>query len=312
MRVIFLGTPQFAVPVLQAILAGRHKVILAITQPDKANARGNKTVFSPLKVKALEEGIPLAQYERVSGNIDKIAPLSPDIMVTAGFGQLLSEELIALPKYGVINVHGSLLPKYRGASPVQSALLNGEKEIGVTIMNTRLALDAGEIILQQALTLSGEENAGECLDKLAIIGGELAVRALDLIEEGKAQYTPQDDSKATYCGQIKKEEGKLDFKQSAEVLKNKVRAFTPSPSAYIMTKIGRLKVLDCRAIQDSGAALPGSVMGKNPKEGLIIKCGEGALKLLKVQPEGGKAMSAADFLRGRGSALVIGENIADE
>ena len=128
MRVIFLGTPQFAVPVLQAILAGRHKVILAITQPDKANARGNKTVFSPLKVKALEEGIPLAQYERVSGNIDKIAPLSPDIMVTAGFGQLLSEELIALPKYGVINVHGSLCPNTEALLPCKARCLTEKRK----------------------------------------------------------------------------------------------------------------------------------------------------------------------------------------
>lgn len=309
MKVIFLGTPQFAVPVLQAILESSHKVILVVTQPDRANRRGNKIVYSPLKEKALQEQLPIAQYPKISSNVGDIAKLKPDIIVTAGYGQLLSQELIDTPKYGIINVHGSLLPKYRGASPVQSALLNGEKIIGVTIMNTQLALDAGEVILQQSLELNGDENASECLGQLAIIGGGLTVRALDLIEQGKAEYIEQDISKVTYSKLLKKEEGKLDFSDTAENLKNRVRAFTPNPSAYILTKIGRLKVIKSQSMADNSTAKCGEII--SVKDGLVIKCGKDALALLEVQPENSKVMDIADFLRGKGSVFALGENIAN-
>ncbi len=311
MNLVFIGTPEFAVPILKAILDSSHKVSLVVTQPDKANVRGNKIRYSPVKEMALSLGLPLAQYERISKNVAEIASLQPDIMLTAGYGQILSKELIAMPKYGIINVHGSLLPKYRGASPVQSALLNGEQVIGVTIMNTLFELDAGEIILQKELALKGDENAGECLQALSYIGAELAVVALDLIEQGKAIYKKQDESLATFCKPIKKEQGQLDFFNSALSEVNKIRAFTPNPSAFIHTKLGRIKVLASKAVPDKGNVNAGTIIKAGAKEGLTIKCAQDAIALLKVQPEGSKAMDIADFMRGKGSAFSVGELIVN-
>ncbi len=311
MKVIFLGTPEFAVPVLQAIYASKHKVILAVTQPDRANARGRKVIFSPLKQEALRLGLPIAQYEKISDNVQELSTFAPDIMITAGYGQILSQQLIDMPKKGIINVHASLLPKYRGASPVQSALLAGEQVIGVTIMNTRFALDAGEIILQQELMLGGDENAGWCLQKLSYIGGDLAVAALDLIEQGKAVYKEQDERLVTFSKLIKKEEGKLDFQDTAQNIVNKVRAFTPNPSTFILTKIGRIKVLSCKAVQDNSDFVAGQIVSASVKDGLIIKCTQGAISLQEVQPQGGKAMNISAFINGKGAEFTIGEVIAN-
>ncbi len=311
MKVIFAGTPEFAVPVLEAILASSHKVELVITQTDKVNVRGNKIRYSPLKEAAIRLGLPIAQYEKISNNTAELAAMRPDIIITAGYGQILSRQLLKVPKYGIINVHGSLLPKYRGASPVQSALLNGEKVIGVTIMNTRFALDAGEIILQQELTLQGNENAGQCLEKLAYIGGELAVKALDLIEQGKAVYKEQDESLATYCKLIKKEQGQLNFSNSAQAEVNKVRAFTPNPSAFVRSKLGRIKVVSSKVMPNNSNVGAGTILAASAKEGLIVKCAKDAIALRRVQPEGGKVMDIADFMRGRGAAFAVGENIVN-
>jgi len=311
MKVIFAGTPEFAVPVLEAILASSHKVELVITQTDKVNVRGNKIRYSPLKEAAMRLGLPIAQYKKISNSTTEIAAMRPDIMITAGYGQILSRQLLKVPKYGIINVHGSLLPKYRGASPVQSALLNGEKVIGVTIMNTRFELDAGEIILQQELALQGNENAGECLEKLSYIGGELAVKALDLIEQGKAVYKEQDENLATYCKLIKKEQGQLNFLESAQAEVNKVRAFTPNPSAFVRSKLGRIKVVSSKVAPCDNNTASGIILAANAKEGLLIKCAKDAIALLQVQPEGSKVMDIADFMRGKGAAFAVGENIVN-
>ena len=317
MRVIFLGTPEFAVPILEAINQSMHKVILVVTQQDKANARGNKIIFSPLKTQALELGLPIKQYEKISHDgVTDLTLLKPDIMVTAGYGQILSQEIIDIPKFGIINVHGSLLPKYRGASPVQTALINGEEKIGITIMNTEKSLDSGEIILQEELKLKGNENAEECLTLLSHIGAKLVVEALDLIEKGKAVYLKQDDNLATFCKLIQKKDGKIDFSLDSKTITNKVRGMNPSPSTYINTKLGRLKVIKCQDYLTeelkSDDYKNGEIVLCNPKDGLIIKCRYGFIKITYVQAENSKAMTIGDFIRGKGKALSIGENISND
>ena len=317
MRVIFLGTPGFAVPIIEAINNSHHKIIMVITQPDKANSRGKKVMYSPLKTKAIDLNLPLAQYAKISlEGVSDIIELKPDIMVTAGYGQILSQELIDIPKYGIINVHGSLLPKYRGASPVQSALINGEETIGVTIMNTERSLDSGEIILQESIKLKGDENAAECLSLLSVIGARLVVKALDLIETGKATYTKQDAEDVTFCKLLDKKDGKLNFDEEANIIVNKVRGMTPSPSTFIPTKLGRLKVLKCEEYQDKkldyNQYSNGEIVMSNPRDGLVIKCSYGFVKITYVQAENSKAMSTEEYLRGKGAKLLVGENISNE
>lgn len=228
MKVIFLGTPEFAETILRAVCASRHRVVAVVTQPDKVNARGKKVVASPVKAAAEELGLPVYQFERISRDgVDVLRALNADIMVTAAYGQILSREILSLCPHGVINAHGSILPKYRGASPVQCALLNGEPETGITVMKTEYEVDSGDIILIKKITLRGHENCAEVMDMLAKAGGEAIVEALDSIEDGRAAFTPQDHSQATFCKKINKEDGKIDFSLDAGEIVNRVRAFTP-------------------------------------------------------------------------------------
>ncbi|MFA5450067.1 MAG: methionyl-tRNA formyltransferase [Clostridia bacterium] len=308
MNVIFLGTPKFAVAVLDAILASSHKVAAVVTQPDRVNARGGKIIFSPVKVLALEQGLPVLQFENISKEgADILRALGADIMVTAAYGQILSQQVLDICKHGVINCHASILPKYRGASPVQAALLNGDRETGVSIMQTVQAVDAGDVILIEKLTLSGEENAEECLAALSHLGGRAVVKALGAIADGSVVFSPQDQAQATFSKKLKKEDGKLNFNKNAEELNNIVRAFAPKPSAYLSSPHGALKVLRAAVIQGDFSGQNGEVLNSD-KNGFIIKCAKGVLSLLEVQGEGGKVMPFDAYLRGRpiakGTVLV--------
>lgn len=296
MKVIFLGTPQFAATVMKRLLNSRHNVLAAVAQPDRAS--GRKVIPSPVKALAAEAGIPCYQFESVSREgIAVLKELNADIAVTAAFGQILSRTLLSLTPHGVINVHASLLPKYRGASPIQQALLSGDAETGVTIMKTEYELDSGDIILQKTLPLAGVQNAGEASDVLALLGAEALVEALDSIEDGSAVFTPQNAAEATFCRKFSKEDGKLDFNLSATELYNRIRAFTPWPSAYCDGPNGRVKLLSAVPVEIE-EGLPGEVLASE-KNSLVIKCGGGALKVLVLQGEGGRALKTADYLNGR-------------
>lgn len=309
MRIIYLGTPDFAVKPLEAILGG-HEVVCVVTQPDRVNARGNKIQFSAVKTLALQKGLNVFQPEKIRNNIDELKKFNADIMVTCAFGQILTQEVIDITPHGVINIHASLLPKYRGSSPVQHALINGEKEIGVTIMQTELSLDTGAIILQKGIELTGNENSAEALTLLSDLGSELVVEALEKIENGTAEFIKQEASQATYYPMLKKEDGILDFNKTAIEVKNFIRGVTPWPSAYCETQNGKLKVLkaevaDFNEISDEVSLLEyenasaGTVLVASPKKGLYVKCIDGCLKLLEIQGENAKAMDAAVYLRGK-------------
>lgn len=300
MRVIYLGTPQFALAPLKSIFESSHTVAAVVCQKDKPNARGNKVNLSPVKEFALEKGIPVLQYGKIRlEGVEELKAVNADIMVTCAYGQILSQEILDITKHGVINIHASLLPKYRGSSPVQRAIINGEKVIGVTVMKTVLALDAGDMILKREITL-GNENSGEALDRLSVLGAEMITEALDLIESGRARFEKQDESQASYHPMLKKEDGKTDFSLDATAQANFIRGMNPWPGAFCNSDYGILKLLSAELADDGGSTLGyGTVLDGSPKTGLVVKCSSGAVKITRLQAENAKALSAEEFLRGK-------------
>ena len=295
MKVVFMGTPDFAVPCLETLTQSRHKVIAVVTQPDRPRNRGQVT-YCPVKERALELGIPVLQYEKVSREgVDDIRALNPDVIVTAAFGQMLSREFLEIAPYGVINVHASLLPKYRGSSPIQWAVVNGETETGITIMKTAYKMDSGDIITQKEVAIGEDETAGELFEKLSRAGAPELVKALDLLEDGKATFTPQDESKATYFPMLKKEDGEVDFSLPAHDVVCRVRGFNPWPSAFTSAGGKRIKIFKAAVVEGKGK--PGEVIAAE-RDGITIACGDNAVKITELQPENGKKMSARDYLAG--------------
>lgn len=310
MKVIFLGTPEFSVKILESIANSSHKVVAVVTQPDRKNARGNKINFSKVKEKALELDIPILQYENISlQGEQELKSLNADIMVTAAYGQILKQNVLDICPKGIINVHASLLPKYRGSSPVQWSIINGDKNIGVTIMQTALGVDTGDIILQKDIILDGEEDTEDALYKLSELGSSLIVEALDLIEKGKAIYTPQEESEATHCRMLKKEDGEIDWTKSSLEIKNFIRGMTPWPGAYTECKFGKLKVLKAEIANCEKSGEAGEILLAEPKKGLIVSCKNSCLNLLLVQGENSKVMDAKSYLLGKklNAGEILGE-----
>lgn len=300
MRVIFLGTGDFSCKVLETIDNSRHQVVAIVSQPDKVNGRNGKIIFSPVKSYALEKNIPLYQFNSISREgKTELTALNADIMITSAYGQILSDEIIAICPHGIINTHASLLPKYRGSSPIQMAILNGDKEIGTTIMKTVREVDSGDIVIQRSIKLNGNENQEECFNMLADLSAKSAIEALDLIESGKAVFTPQDHSKATFCKKLTKEDGKIDFNCTAEEIHNKVRAFYGYPGAFCISQYGRLKVIKTELTTTDLTGKIGEVL-ENKKERFVVQCGSGtAIAFITVQGEGGKVMSVGAYNLGR-------------
>lgn len=296
LRVIFMGTPDFSACVLESFAAS-HEVAAVVTGTDKPVGRGYDLRPSPLKVKATELGIPVLQFDKVSRDgCEAVAALAPDLGITAAFGQILSERFLSLFPFGVINVHASLLPKYRGASPIQWALLNGDKETGVSVMRTVKEVDAGDVLLQKKIRIGEKETAGELFDRLASLGGDALTEAVRLIESGEAVFTPQNASEATHCGMISKADGKLDFRRTARELDCFVRGMTPWPSAWFELNGVRIKVFAAERAEGHGE--PGRVLAATPSLGLVVACGDGAVRLTSLQPAGKPRMSDTAYLMG--------------
>lgn len=308
MKIVFMGTPDFSAVVLEK-LNSVYPVSAVVTGLDKPVGRGYNLAPSPLKVKAIELGIPVLQYAKVSREgFDDIRALQPDIIVTAAFGQILSDAFLAIPKFAVLNVHASLLPKYRGSSPIQWSIINGDEKTGITIMKTVKAVDAGDVLLEKETEIGKKETAGELFDRLAILGGEAIVEAISLVECGKATFTPQDESEVTHCSMINKGDGLVDFSKSAKEIDCFVRGMTPWPSAY--THIGEktLKIFDVEKVELSdlqksneqfGNAKFGEVVLADKNHGLIVKVADGFIRLHVIQLEGSKRMYDTQFLLGR-------------
>ncbi len=299
MKVLFFGTPHFGVAPLDAIYSSHHEIVGVVTQPDRPNARGNKIVLSPVKARAIDLGLAVYQYEsiRTEDSIRELTALGADVFVTAAFGQIFSTRVLEIPPHGIINVHASLLPRYRGSAPVNQAIIAGDKTLGVTIMKTALKVDSGDVLLQKSADFT-TENAEECLEVLSKLGGEAIVEALDLIESGKAVFFPQNDEEATYQPMLKKEDGVIDFGKTAEELVNFIRGMTPWPSAYTSSKYGKIKVLEAAATDIAPSGDCGSIHTAD-KTGLYVNVRGGVVRILKLQLEGAKAMRDVDFLLGR-------------
>lgn len=315
MKVIFLGTPDFSVPTLKAIIKSHHQLLAVVTQPDKPSGRGERLSYSPVKQVALENNLKVLQYDRIRlQGVDDLKRLAPDIMVTCAFGQILSQEIIDIAPHGIINVHASLLPKYRGAAPIQWSILNGDKETGVTIMQTEAGIDTGDIIAVEKTIISPEETAGELFDRLSLIGAELLVRTLDDIEQGTATFTPQDHSSATHVKMLKKSDGMLDFENNCETLVNFVRGMNPWPCAFTYLNDKMLKVYKAEKVEDvdDSQYADGQIMFADSKNGLVVKCKDGALRLCVIQIEGKKRMNDTDFVIGQrinlAEKIILGEH----
>lgn len=297
-----MGTPEIAAGVLEALIASKHEVLAVVTQPDRPKGRGNEIEFSAVKKTAMAHNITVLQPQKASSpeSAEAIAQLKPDVITVAAYGQILKDNILQLAPYGCINVHASLLPKYRGASPIQWAVINGEKETGITIMHMDAGIDTGDIILQRTLTLACDETAGSLHDRLTEMGGPALIEALDRLEAGTAERIPQDSSKATYVSMLKKSMGELDFTCGAAALERLIRGLIPWPGAYTFLDGKMLKLWStCVAEEDfpKKKAVPGSLFSPD-RENLYIATGDGCLKILELQLEGKKRMPADVFLRG--------------
>ncbi|MBE5826061.1 MAG: methionyl-tRNA formyltransferase [Butyrivibrio sp.] len=302
MKIVFMGTPDFARAALERIIEAGHEVVLCVTQPDKPKGRSGELQISDVKACALEHGIPVFQPVRIKlpENVAELKKYNADIYVVAAFGQILSQEILDIPRLGCVNIHASILPEYRGAAPIQQAILDGKKTTGVTIMQMAAGMDTGDILLQREIPIDRDETGGGLFDKLSVLGGELIVEALPKIEKGELTPVPQDDEKATKCGKLSKDMGLLDFTKDAESLRNLVRGLNPWPSAYTylgnkMLKIWKAETLD--ALDKDKDKEPGTVTAVY-KDSFDVLTGDKLLRILEVQLEGKKRMTVKDFLLG--------------
>ena len=297
MKIIFLGTPDFALPSLRAV-AARHSVVGVVCQPDRPQGRKMILTKPPVKALAEELGLPVFQFEKLRAEGREIlASLGADIMVTCAYGQLLSQEILDLCPHGVINVHGSLLPAYRGAAPVQWAVVRGETETGVTVMQTALGLDCGDMILSKRTPIGKEETAGELFARLSELGAQALLEALDLIETGRAVFTPQDEAKASYFPMLKKEDGHIDFRRKGAEIVNLVRGVNPWPGAFCTLGGTLVKVWRAEAFSAEPAGGCGEILSSDGR-GLAVSCADGGVRLCEVQLAGGKRMSDLELLKG--------------
>ena len=302
MKIIYMGTPDFAVAPLEAILKAGHEVTAVVTQPDRQKGRGREVQYSPVKECALSYGIPVLQPLKIKEEdaVEELRKYPADIFVVAAFGQLLSEEILNMPRLGCINIHASLLPAYRGAAPIQWCVINGEEKTGVTIMQMAKGMDTGDILLQKEVVLDEKETGGSLFDRLMETGAELIVEVLPKIEAGELTPVVQKEELATYAGKITKDMGNIDFAKSAVTIERLIRGLNPWPSAFTHYKGRILKIWEADVVSECANAenpVPGTVIAMD-KESFTLATGEGALRIRSLQPEGKKRMSCAEFMRG--------------
>ncbi|MCI5494623.1 MAG: methionyl-tRNA formyltransferase [Lachnospiraceae bacterium] len=299
MRVIFMGTPDFSVGILEEILAAGHEVVLVVTQPDKPKGRGKAMQYSPVKEAALAHGLEVYQPKKIreAECVEYLRSYQPDIMVVAAFGQILSKEILDMPRYCCLNVHASLLPKYRGAAPIQWAVINGDKVSGVTTMRMDTGIDTGDMIDKTEVILAEDETGGSLFDRLAEAGAKLCVASMKKIEDGTAVYTKQDETKATHVGMIEKRFGRINWKLGAVEIERLIRGLNPWPSAYTYVDGKMLKIWKASVIDGGDPKKAGCIIKADGKN-LQIQTGDGILAVEELQLEGKKRMPAADFLRG--------------
>ena len=299
MRTVFMGTPDFSVPALEALVKGGHQVIAAVTQPDKPKGRGKAVLMTPVKEKALEMGIPVYQPVKVREPefVKTLADLAPDVIVVVAFGQILPKSILEIPRYGCVNIHASLLPIYRGAAPIQWAVIDGEKETGVTTMFMNEGLDTGDMLEKEVVPLDPKETGGSLHDKLSAVGGRLILSTLKGLEDGTLKGTPQTDEGSCYAKMLKKSLGDIDWTMDGAAIERLIRGLNPWPSAYTSLHGKTLKIWDADVTDREYGVEPGTV-AEVSKDQLIIQTGKGSLSVRSLQLEGKKRMDIQDFLRG--------------
>lgn len=299
MRIVFMGTPEFSVPALKALVEAGHDVVGVVTQPDKSKGRGKEIQMPPVKEQALEYGIPVYQPVKARDPefVKVLADLAPDTMVVAAFGQILPKSILDIPKYGCICIHASLLPKYRGAAPIQYAVIHGEKESGITTMLMAEGIDTGDMLDQEAVSLDLKETGGSLHDKLSQIGASLILKTLKKLEDQTAVRTPQDDSQSCYVGMINKSMGDIDWSMDAVEIERLIRGLNPWPSAYTDWNGKIIKIWDALVVDKEYEGTCGQVVEAG-KDCLVVKTGKGGLSIKELQMQGKKRMDIGAFLRG--------------
>ena len=298
MKILFMGTPDFASESLRSLIKSENEIVGVVSQPDRPKGRGHKLVPTDVKVTAQEAGLTVYQPESLKNEafLPTLEELNPDIIVVAAYGRILPEYILNYPRYGCINVHASLLPKYRGAAPIQRAVLNGDDETGVCIMKMEKGLDTGDIISVKSTAIGEYETSGELFDRLAKIGGDLLVRTIKDIETGNAVYTKQDDEKSTYAEKITKETACIDWEKSSTEISKQICAMNPFPGAYTTYMGDTLKIYEAEKTEGEGK--PGQILGIEKKKGLKVACKNGAIFIKTVQFAGLKRMNIEDYARG--------------
>lgn len=299
MKIVFMGTPDFAAGALKSLIEAGHEITAVVTQPDKAKGRSQELLPPPVKVVALEHGIPVLQPVRIKRpeEVEKLKQYPADIYVVAAFGQILSQEILDIPEYGCLNIHASLLPKYRGASPIQHVIIDGEEKTGITIMQMDAGLDTGDMLYQKEIAISPKDTYASLHDKLMALGGEAIVEALPLLEQGKLVPKKQEDALSCYAHLIDKTMGELHFTKSAEILDRLIRGLNPWPSAYTTYHGKQLKVWEAEPVESLKEGKPGEILAVE-KDAVVVAAGSGALRITSLQLSGKKRMSAHDFLLG--------------
>ncbi|WP_026492951.1 methionyl-tRNA formyltransferase [Butyrivibrio sp. XPD2002] len=308
MKIVYMGTPDFSVPPLEKMLEAGHEIVAVVTQPDKPKGRSGEPAPSPVKECALGHGLKILQPKKIREPevVSELKTLGADIFVVAAFGQILSQEVLDIPKFGCVNIHASLLPKYRGAAPIQMCILNGDKTTGVTIMQMNAGMDTGDILITKEIPIEEDDTAGTLFDKLMYLGADLIVEALPKIENGELTPTPQNDAEATKCGKISKDMGCINWSDSAEKISYLVRGMNPWPSAFTKLNGKMLKIWKAKKVAGEATGDAGTVAAIS-KESFTVNTGEGLLEITELQLEGKKRMATSAFLVGY--KLNAGDNL---
>lgn len=304
MKIVFMGTPAFAVPSLEALLKEGYEIAAVVTQPDRPQGRKKVLTPTPVKEAALKHGLPVLQPQRLRAPeaVEELAGLAPDLIVTAAYGQILPKAVLDLPRYGCLNVHGSLLPKYRGGAPIQRSIINGERETGVTLMYMAEGLDTGDMIAKTVVPIEDEDTAGKIFEKLSAVGAELLIKQLPLILDGTAERVPQNDAESSYAPNLSRDDERIDWNATSRDIFNRVRGLVPFSGGFTLWDGEVFKVWAVAKPKEggssgSGEAAPGTVLDLSAA-GIEVKTGDGSVLLTRIQPAGKKAMDAAEFVRG--------------
>ncbi|SFL93891.1 methionyl-tRNA formyltransferase [Marinobacter zhejiangensis] len=312
MRIVFAGTPDFAAVALKALLQTDHQIVGVYSQPDRPAGRGRKLTPSPVKQVALDAGIPVFQPLNFKDQEarDELAALAPDVMIVAAYGLILPKAVLDTPRHGCLNIHASLLPRWRGAAPIQRAIAAGDSETGITIMQMDVGLDTGAMLLKSATPISSQDTGGSLHDRLADMGGEAIVTALDQLTQGTLDPEPQDDAQANYAHKLSKEEGHIDWSRPAQQIDQQIRAFFPWPGSYTDTSDDqRIRVHQVEVLTgDSPEAAPGTIVHRD-RDGIDVRCGEGSLRILQLQLPGARAQSVNDLINGGKALLLVGQEL---